>query len=130
LVFHLVHWSAELCGAVAGKRQRKKGPPFSRGPSRVARPFSLGLFQQQTLAALASLRGIGPKVNSLSGYFFLVFLAGFFLAILLFRIGLDLVAFLARFFFTGIGTSCSLAAAGKAPLLIDEGSSFIGWGQL
>ena len=69
-------------------------------------PRSLGLFQQQSLAALASLRGSSPEVNSLSGYFFLVFLAGFFF-ILLFRIGLDLVAFLARIFLTGIGTSCS-----------------------
>jgi hypothetical protein len=34
-------------------------------------------------------------------------LAGFFFAILLFRIGLDLVAFLARFFIPGIGTSSS-----------------------
>jgi hypothetical protein len=86
---------------------QRKEPPLSKGLSRVARPLSLGLIQQQILAALASLRGISPKVNSLSGYFFLVFLAGFFFAILLFRIGLDLVAFLARFFFTGIGTSSS-----------------------
>ena len=56
---------------------------------------------------LASLRGISPKVNSLSDYFFLVFLTGFFFAILLFRIALDLVAFLAGFFIPGIGTSSS-----------------------
>ncbi len=91
----------------ASKRFKRKEPPLSRGLSRVARPFSLGLFQQQILAALASLRGIGPKVNSLSGYFFLVFLAAFFFFIWLFRIGLDLVAFLALRFFTGIGTSAS-----------------------
>jgi hypothetical protein len=35
-------------------------------------------------------------------------LAGFFFAILLFRIGLDLVAFLALFFIPGIGTSSIL----------------------
>ena len=89
------------------KRHKRKEPPLSKGLSRVARPLSLGLFQQQSLASLASLRGISPKVNSLSDYFFLVFLAGFFFAILLFRIGLDLVAFLARFFIPGIGTSSS-----------------------
>jgi hypothetical protein len=94
---------------MARKRRQRKEPPLSRGLSRVARPLSLGLIQQQILAALASLRGISPKVNSLSGYFFLVFLAGFFFAILLFRIGLDLWAFfLARFFIIpGIGTSSS-----------------------
>jgi hypothetical protein len=52
-------------------------------------------------------RVLPARVNSLSRYFFLVFLTGFFFAILLFIIGLDLVAFLA-FFITGIGTSCLL----------------------
>jgi hypothetical protein len=90
--------------ALASKR---KEPPLSRGLSRVARPFSLGLIQQQILAALASLRGTSPKVNSLSGYFFLVFFAAFFFFILLFLIGLDFLAILALRFITGIGTSAS-----------------------
>jgi hypothetical protein len=90
------------------KHRQRKEPPLSRGLSRVARPFSLGLVQQQILAALASLRGISPEINSLGDYFFF-FLAAFFFAILLFLIGLDLWAFfLARFFIIpGIGTSSS-----------------------
>jgi hypothetical protein len=73
----------------------------------VLRGLSASAYSSSNPWHLASLRGISPKVNSLSDYFFLVFLAGFFFAILLFRIGLDLVAFLARFFIPGIGTSSS-----------------------
>jgi Flp pilus assembly protein TadB len=94
-------------------RARKQALEKARAPSfegalPCCEAFQPRLIPAAILAALASPRGIGPKVNSLSGYFFLVFLAAFFLAILLFRIGLDLVAFLARIFFlTGIGTSSS-----------------------
>ena len=94
-------------------RARKQAPDKERAPSfegalPCCEAFQPRLIPAAILAALASLRGIGPKVNSLSSYFFLVFLAAFFFAILLFRIGLDLVAFLARIFFlTGIGTSSS-----------------------
>jgi hypothetical protein len=93
-------------------RTLKQSPEKERAPSFKGAPPCCEAFQPRLnpaaiLAALASLRGIGPKVNSLSGYFFLVFLAAFFLAIFLFRIGLDLVAFLARLFITGIGTSSS-----------------------
>ena len=93
-------------------RIRKQAPHKERAPSfKGALPcceaFRPRLIPAAILAALASPRGISPEVNSLSGYFFLVLLAGFFFAILLFRIGLDLVAFLARFFITGIGTSSS-----------------------
>src|SRR5579863_9401406 len=94
-------------------RVRTQAPPKERAPSfegalPCCEAFQPRLIPAAILAALASLRDISPKVNSLSGYFFLVFLAGFFFAILLFRIGLDLVAFLARFFFIpGRGTSSS-----------------------
>jgi hypothetical protein len=91
---------------------RKQAPYKERAPSfegalPCCEAFQPRLIPAAILAALASPRGISPEVNSLSGYFFLVFLAGFFFAILLFRIGLDLVAFLALFFITGIGTSSS-----------------------
>ena len=85
----------------------KERAPSFEGALPCCEAFQPRLIPAAILAALASPRGISPKVNSLSGYFFLVFLAGFFFAILLFRIGLDLVAFLARFFIPGIGTSSS-----------------------
>jgi hypothetical protein len=97
-----------MLNARVGKQvpDKERAPSF-KGALPCCEAFQPRLIPAAILAALASLRGISPEVNSLSGYFFLVFLAGFFFAILLFRIGLDLVAFLARFFITGIGTSSS-----------------------
>jgi len=85
----------------------RKEPPLSRGLSRFAGPRGPRPIPAAKPGSLSQPPGIlAPGVNSLSGYFFLVFLAGFFFAILLFIIGLDLVAFLVAFFITGIGTSC------------------------
>ena len=100
-------------------RARKQAPPkerapFFKGALPCCEAFQPRLIPAAILAALASPRGISPKVNSLSDYFFLVFLAGFFFAILLFRIGLDLVAFLALFFIPGIGTSSILGCCWRS----------------
>ena len=51
----------------------------------------------------------------------MVFLAGFFFFIFALCIGLDLVAFLALRFITGIGTSAPRLPLDKRPLLIREG---------
>jgi hypothetical protein len=54
-----------------------------------------------------------------SGYFFLVFLAGFFFAGMAFlRIGLDFLARFVAFRLTGIGPPLGWDAAGKAPFLM------------
>ena len=51
----------------------------------------------------------------------MVFLAAFFFFMIPLRIGLDLVAFLALRFITGIGTSAPRLPLDKRPLLIREG---------
>jgi hypothetical protein len=89
----------------------KERAPSFKGALPYCEAFQPRLIPAANPGSLASLRVICPKVNSLSGYFF------FFLAAFFFFIGLDFVVLFALFFITGIGTSSSWAAAGKAPIL-------------
>jgi hypothetical protein len=98
----------------------KERAPFFKGALPCCEVFRPRLIPAANLAALASPRTFGPEVNSLSSYFFLVFLAAFFFFICPLRIGLDLVAFLALRFITGIGTSAPRLPLDKRPLLIRE----------
>ena len=100
--------------------EKERAPSF-KGALPCCEVFQPRLIPAANLAALASLRAFGPEVNSLSSYFFLVFLAAFFFFIFPLRIGLDLVAFLALRFITGIGTSAPRLPLDKRPLLIREG---------
>ena len=100
--------------------EKERAPSF-KGALPCCEVFQPRLIPAANLAALASLRVCGPEVNSLSSYFFLVFLAAFFFFIIPLRIGLDLVAFLALRIFTGIGTSAPRLPLDKRPLLIREG---------
>ncbi len=104
--------------ARASKWSKKERAPSFKGALPCCEVFRPRLIPAANLAALASLRVIGPEVNSLSSYFFLVFLAAFFFFICPLRIGLDLVAFLALRFITGIGTSAPRLPLDKRPLLI------------
>ena len=62
-----------------------------------------------------------PEGKLVSGYFFLVFFAGFFFAGMAFlRIGLDFLARFVAFRLTGIGPPLGWDAAGKAPFLMGE----------
>ena len=90
-------------GTRASDARQKEEPPFSRGLSRFARHRSLGLIQQQ-FRHLASLRNDHPGGKLLPSYFF--FFLGAFFFISLFRLDLDLAAFLeALFLVPGIDTS-------------------------
>jgi hypothetical protein len=101
----------------------KERAPSFEGALPCCEVFRPRLIPAAILAALASPRGISPKVNSLSGYFFLVFLAGFFFFIFPLRMGLDLVAFLALRFITGIGTSAFLGCRWRSAHSYNEGLS-------
>jgi hypothetical protein len=60
-----------------------------------------------------------PEGKLVSGYFFLVFFAGFFFAGMAFlRIGLDFLARFVAFLLTGIGPPLGWDAAGQAPFLM------------
>jgi hypothetical protein len=100
--------------------EKERAPSF-KGALPCCEVFRPRLIPAANLAALASPRTFGPEVNSLSSYFFLVFLAAFFFFICPLRMGLDLVAFLALRFITGIGTSAPRLPLDKRPLLIREG---------
>ena len=102
-------------GRAQATRGTKEEPPLSRGLSRFARPRGLGLIQQQ-FRHLASLRNDHPGGKLLRSYFF--FFLGAFFFISLFRLDLDLAAFLeALFLIPGIDTSF-FGCCWKAPNLI------------
>jgi hypothetical protein len=92
--------------AAAAQAPDKERAPSFEGALPFCKAFQPRLIPAASPGSLSQPPEL-PGGKLVSDYFFLVFLAGFFFAIFLFIIGLDLVAFLARFFITGIGTSSS-----------------------